>query len=65
MTNRDKLNFTSQMGDRGVMYIDELREVWNLPPLPNGLGQRIPRRGEYYFVDPENPQDEEEQDNAD
>lgn len=55
MTNADKLSFTTQMGDRGLVFIDELREVWNLAPLPNGLGQRIPRRGEYYFLDPSNP----------
>ena len=65
MTNADKLNFTSQMGDRGMMYIDELREVWNLAPLPNGAGQVIPRRGEYYFTDPENPTTQEEENNAD
>lgn len=64
MTNADKLNFTSQMGDRGMMYIDELREVWNLPPLPNGVGQVIPRRGEYYFTDPNNPEPQEEEENA-
>lgn len=55
MTNADKLSFTTQMGDRGLVFIDELRDVWNLAPLPNGLGQRIPRRGEYYFLDPSNP----------
>lgn len=55
MTNADKLTFTTQMGDRGLVFIDELREIWNLAPLPNGLGQRIPRRGEYYFLDPSNP----------
>ena len=65
MTNRDKLNFTAQMGDRGVMYIDEIRDVWNLPPLPNGLGQRIPRRGEYYFMDPEAPDESETQEGED
>lgn len=56
MTNADKLSFTTQMGDRGLVFIDELRDVWNLAPLPNGLGQRIPRRGEYYFLDPSNPE---------
>lgn len=55
MTNADKLSFTTQTADRGIVFIDELREVWNLPPLPNGLGQRIPRRGEYYLLDPNNP----------
>lgn len=52
MTNADKLQFTTQMADRGTVLIDELREIWNLPPLPNGMGQRIPRRGEYYLLDP-------------
>ena len=52
MTNSDKLNYTSQMADRGLVLIDELRDIWSLPPLPNGLGQRIPRRGEYYLLDP-------------
>lgn len=55
MTNADKLNFTSQMGDRGAVFIDEIRAIWNLPPLPNGMGQRIPRRGEYYLLDPNDP----------
>lgn len=55
MTNADKLNISSSMADRGLMFIDEIREIWNLPPLPNGMGQRIPRRGEYYLIDPDNP----------
>lgn len=55
MTNADKLSFTTQMADRGLVFIDELRDIWNLAPLPNGLGQMIPRRGEYYFNDPNNP----------
>lgn len=55
MTNADKLSFSTQMGDRGLMYVDEIREVWNLAPLPNGLGQRLPARGEYYYIDPNKP----------
>ncbi len=58
MTNADKLSFTTQMADRGLVYIDELRDIWNLAPLPDNLGQRIPRRGEYYFLDPNNPDPE-------
>ena len=64
MTNADKLSFTTQMADRGLVFIDELREIWNLPPLPNGLGQQIPRRGEYYLLDPNNPDESEETENA-
>ena len=64
MTNADKLSFTTQMADRGLVFIDELRAIWNLPPLPNGLGERIPRRGEYYLLDPNNPDESEEDENA-
>ena len=65
MTNSDKLSFTTQMADRGVVYIDELREIWNLAPLPNGAGQKIPRRGEYYLLDPVTGEDtKEEEDNG-
>ena len=48
MTNADKLNVTQGFADRGLATIDELREIWNLPPLPDGLGEKIPIRGEYY-----------------
>lgn len=48
MTNADKLNVTNGWADRGMATIDEMREVWNLPPLPDGKGQLIPIRGEYY-----------------
>ena len=68
MTNADKLSFTTQMADRGLVFIDELRDIWNLAPLPNGLGQMIPRRGEYYFNDPNNPDtpnESEDNSNAD
>lgn len=55
MTNADKLSFTTQMADRGLVSINELRDIWNLAPLPDGLGDLMPRRGEYYFNDPNNP----------
>ena len=59
MTNTDKMNVSSMAADRGLMFIDEIREIWNLQPLPNGMGQRLPRRGEYYFTDPNNPDGED------
>ena len=59
MTNADKLNFTAQMADRGLIFIDELREIWNLPPLPNNMGQKMPARGEYYLIDPNKQEDED------
>ena len=48
MTNKDKLDVTNGFADRGMATIDELREIWNLPPLPDGKGEVIPIRGEYY-----------------
>ena len=50
MSNADKLNVSSQMADRGIMNRDEIREIWNLPPLPNGQGQAYTIRGEYYLL---------------
>lgn len=48
MTNQEKLNVSSQLADRGILNRDEVREIWNLPPLPNGEGQSYIIRGEYY-----------------
>jgi len=48
MTNTEKLAVTNGFADRGMATIDELREIWNLPPLPDGKGEAIPIRGEYY-----------------
>lgn len=52
MSNTDKLSVSSQMADRGIMNRDEIREIWNLPPLPNGEGQAYTIRGEYYLLGP-------------
>lgn len=48
MTNKDKAEVTATFADRGMATIDELREIWNMAPLPDGLGEAIPVRGEYY-----------------
>lgn len=47
MSTADKLNFTTQNLDRGVIDVDTAREVWNLPPLPDGKGKILRIRGEY------------------
>lgn len=51
MSNAEKRAITETAADRGLMSRDEIREVWNLPPLPNGLGKTYTLRGEYYLVD--------------
>lgn len=48
MSNKEKLEVSSQLADRGVLNRDEVREIWNLPPLPNGEGQEYIIRGEYW-----------------
>lgn len=48
MTNSDKLNVSAQMADRGILSRDEIREIWNLPPIPDGTGSSYIIRGEYY-----------------
>lgn len=50
MSNGDKLRVSAQMADRGLMTRNEIREIWNLPPLPDPYGSQLPIRGEYYNV---------------
>ena len=50
MSNADKLAVAAQMADRGLMTRNEIREIFNLPPLPADIGDTIPARGEYYNV---------------
>lgn len=50
MSNADKLNAVTQLGDRGLATRNEMREILNLPPLPEPYGSQIPTRGEYYDV---------------
>ena len=49
MTNADKLNVSAQMLDRGIMSINDVREIWQLPPVEGGDERII--RGEYYNAD--------------
>lgn len=49
MSNADKLNVSAAMLDRGLMSINEVRDIWNLPPVENGDVRVI--RGEYYNAD--------------
>lgn len=46
LSNADKLEVSAQLLDRGIFSINEVREVWNLPPVEGGDTRII--RGEYY-----------------
>lgn len=60
MSNADKLNVSAQMADRGLMTRNEIREIWNLPPLPAPYGDQLPVRGEYYNIGDDEGQSNEE-----
>lgn len=49
MSNADKLSVSSQMLDRGIFSLNDVREIWNLPPVDGGDVRII--RGEYYNAD--------------
>ena len=59
MSNQDKLNVSSQMLDRGLMSINEVREIWNLAPVENGDVRII--RGEYYNAEGKLSEEENEE----
>lgn len=48
MSTGDKVNFIAQLSDRGFISINEGRELLNYSPIEGG--DRLPIRGEYYFV---------------
>ena len=56
----DKRSFVEGGLDRGILTINEAREVYNLPALPAEEGDRFIARGEYKFI-----QEEEGNENAD
>ena len=49
MSVQEKVNMAQQLGDRGVLTINEIRELFNYAPIENGDVAVI--RGEYYTVD--------------
>lgn len=49
LSNADKLNVSAQMLDRGIMSINDVRQIWNLPPVEGGDTRII--RGEYYSTE--------------
>ena len=49
LSNTEKLNVSSQMLDRGIISINDAREIWNLPPVDGGDERII--RGEYWNAD--------------
>ena len=48
MSTSDKINFISQLSDRGFITINEGRELLNYTPIEGG--DVLPYRGEYHFI---------------
>ena len=69
MSVSSKISMAQQLGDRGILTIDEIRELFNYDALEDGTGKHIPIRGEYYFADegknnkPDNKKDGEDENN--
>ena len=57
-----KISMAQQLGDRGVLTIDEIRELFNYAPLPDGAGQYTPIRGEYHNVKDQGTDEKKEPD---
>lgn len=51
MSTAQKVQMAKELGDRGAILIDEIRELFNYEPLPDGAGQVAPIRGEYKATD--------------
>ena len=47
MTNNDKLQVSSQMFDRGLMSINMIMDIWSLPHITDGTGDKRYIRKEY------------------
>ena len=58
MSNADKLNVSASMADRGLMSVNEIRDIWNLPPVEGGDIRTI--RGEYYTINEDGTTSKEE-----
>lgn len=49
MTTAEKLSVSADLADRGILTMNEIRDIWNLPPIEGGDVRII--RGEYYNAD--------------
>lgn len=61
MSFTDKKAYVEGGLDRGILTINEAREVYNLPPLPGDMGDRFIARGEYHFINEEGADDANEE----
>lgn len=59
MSTDKKISLAQQLGDRGMITINEIRALFNYAPLAEG-GDRLPIRGEYYLINQDGTTTKEE-----
>lgn len=47
----NKINFVTSMVDRGMLTVDEVREIFGFGELPDEKGKVTPIRGEYHYLE--------------
>lgn len=57
-----KIAIAKELGDRGFITVNEVRELFNYPALPAEIGDKMPIRGEFYFVGDEKTEETEDED---
>lgn len=60
MSLKNKLELVKSMIDRGILKTDEVRELFGFDPMDDGMGDKTPIRGEYYFLEDGKPGAQEE-----
>ena len=51
MSLANKVAFATSMIDRGMLTIDEVRDMFGYEPMPDGKGNLTPIRGEYHYLE--------------
>lgn len=47
----NKINFVTTMVDRGMLTVDEVREIFGFGEMPDDKGKITPIRGEYHYLE--------------
>lgn len=62
MTVTSKISLVKELGDRGLITVNEARELFNYEPLPEEEGNKRPIRGEFYNANDKLEGENDEQD---
>lgn len=55
MTTTAKISLVKEVGALGGLKVNEIRALFNFDALPEEMGEKVPIRGEYYFLGEERP----------